>query len=176
MKHYIILGSVLWSLGACSNETAPSSHESQLSSAVEISNARIRPPLPGQKIAAGYFKLESTKGDKLLAVTSSASSRVELHNHINDSGVMRMRRVDSGVSIPAGGFVEFNPGGYHVMLFDAQVTDQTETILLTFDFENADDVTVVADIMSGNHSASGSPQGSGHTKGEDDKKSYGSGH
>lgn len=169
MKYYIIAG-LLLTLGACSNEAAIPRHKGGLSSAVEISNARVRPPLPGQKIAAGYFTLTSAKGDRLLSVTSPASPRVELHNHINDAGVLRMRRIDGGVVIPVGGQIEFKPGHFHVMLFDAMITEQSEDVALTFDFEHADDVTIIADIMTSQS------HGSGQTSGEDDKKTYGSGH
>jgi len=83
---------------------------------------------------------------------------------------MRMRRGEGGVVIPAGGQIEFKPRGYHVMLFDAQITDKTEDVALTFEFETADDITIIADIMTG------ASYGSGEAKGKDDKKSYGSGH
>jgi copper(I)-binding protein len=184
MKDYIIPAFLLaiggFGLSACSGETNVPRQESLISSAVEISEARVRPPLPGQKIAAGYFTLESAAGDRLLAVTTPASARVELHNHINDGGVMRMRRIDGGVDIPAGGSIEFKPGSYHIMLFDAKITPQSEDIALTFDFETAEDVTIIADIMSseayGSGGADKASRGSGEAKGEEDKKAYGSGH
>jgi len=40
---------------------------------------------------------------------------VELHTHINDNGVMRMRPVKD-MPIPAGGTTELKPGGLHLML------------------------------------------------------------
>jgi copper(I)-binding protein len=30
-------------------------------------------------------------------------------------GIMRMRALDQGIEIPAGGKIEFKPGGYHIM-------------------------------------------------------------
>lgn len=189
MARYYILAAFtsLLALSACSNEAAEFDGSPRATSAaaatVVISEARIRPPLPGQKIAAGYFTLNSESGDKLLAVSSDVSARVELHHHINDGGIMRMRRLEAPVLIPAGGRVEFKPGGYHIMLFDAQITEQTQDVALTFDFETADNVTIIAEIMtgsssygSGNADNSGTSHGSGETKGEEDKKSYGSGH
>jgi len=168
-----ILAAALTSLAftACSKDagiTTPTSNEA--ASSVVISQARLRPPLPGQTIAAGYFTLQSESADKLLAVSSDVSERIELHNHINDGGVMRMRRLEGGVAIPAGGQIEFKPGGYHIMLFDAKMTDQTEDVALTFKFETAGDVTIIADVMTG------ASYGSGKAKDEDVKKSYGSGH
>ncbi len=41
---------------------------------------------------------------------------VELHETINDGGVMKMRPVPSGFEVPATGALELKPGGKHVML------------------------------------------------------------
>jgi len=97
---------------------------------------------------------------------------------------MRMRRVDGGIDIPAGGDVIFEPGGFHIMLFDAAIPADAQDIALTFDFETADDVTIIADIMTGaktygseshgSDSKGSDSKGSGAAKGE--KKSHGSGH
>ena len=40
---------------------------------------------------------------------------VELHTHVNEDGVMKMRKVDK-IAIPAGQTVALKPGGLHVML------------------------------------------------------------
>lgn len=53
----------------------------------------------------------------LTAVTTPVCGRAELHDHILDGDVMRMRKIDR-VEIPAGGTVVFMPMGKHVMCFD----------------------------------------------------------
>ena len=168
-------------LSGCSGETSlPSTNSVEVeatgtTSTIIVSNAQIRPPLPGQNIAAAYFRLDSEVGDKLVSVSSPVSDRVEIHNHIDDKGILRMRKVTDGVVIPANGSAEFVPGGYHVMLFGAAIKDGTTDVALTLSFETGADVTVIADVVGASnddHKA----YGSGVHHGEDNKKSHGSGH
>ncbi len=181
MKYYILLAVAVWFIGCSGPDTAPQAglenNAAHAPAGVEISQARVRPPLPGQNIAAGYFTLTSEKGDRLLAVTSPASPRVEIHQHTeNDAGVLRMRKINGGVVIPAGGQVEFKPGHYHAMIFDVNISDQSEDLALTFDFETAEDVTIIAEIMRGPSYGSGASPDAPKTDETQDKKSYGSGH
>lgn len=83
--------------------------------------------------------------DRLVAATSSISSRVELHNtQIDDKGVMRMREV-RGIDIPAGQTVKIAPGGYHVMLVDLRdplVKGESFSLKLRFEKAGEREVTV----------------------------------
>ncbi len=113
---------------------------------IEISNAHINPPLPGQTTGVAFMQLNNYgDDDRLLAVTSEASDRVELHTHLHEGGVMKMRRVD-GIALPHDAAVELKPGSFHIMLYETKVTLGDE-IVLTLDFENADDLTVVAPVV-----------------------------
>ena len=176
MKKILIICSAL-SLMACTGaDHAGHDHDthSHTGGHIVISDARVRPPLPGQHIAAGYFQLSSDQADKLIAVTSPVSPRTELHTHIDDKGIMRMRRVNGGIDIAAGEDVIFEPGGFHVMLFDTDIPADTKDIALTFDFETAPDVTIIADIISG--SASYGSDHKSHGSGEGSESSHGSDH
>lgn len=116
------------------------------SDGVEISNARINPPLPGQTTGVAFMDLINYgDDDRLLAISSTASDRIELHTHLNEDGVMKMRRVE-GVELPHDEPVSLKPGSYHVMMFDADLAMGDE-IVLTLDFETADDLTVVAPVV-----------------------------
>ena len=165
-------------LSACSDREQTRTAEN-IAAGVIISDARVRAPLPGQNIAVAYFTLGSANGDRLLAVSSPISERAELHTHIDNNGIIRMRPVNGGIDIPAGKSVTFKQGGLHVMLFESAIAQDMQDVSLTFDFETSDDVTIIADIMthasygSGDHNTEG--HGSGAAKGEDNK-SYGSGH
>ena len=190
---FMLLTFLVMGLTACAGES--SNHAEQEVFPV-ISQARIRPPLPGQRIAAGYFDLESTKDDRLIGVTSPISGHIELHTHINEKGILRMRRLEGGVKIVPGKRVEFKPGGHHIMMFDTDVTDTTEDVSLTFDFEKSGKITVIADIMhhrdssgpygsdshgSDSHGSdsrgSGAAQGENQSRKKDEKtESHGSGH
>lgn len=79
----------------------------------------VRAPIPGRANTAAYIKLSNPSDSDwtLVSVSSDQAARVELHQHSEDGGMMRMRKVDS-VTIAAGTTMELMPGGYHLMLFD----------------------------------------------------------
>lgn len=90
-----------------------------LADAVTVVDPYVRMAPPGAK-ATGAFMMLKNAGDKDVAAVSAASpaaSITELHNHINDNGVMRMRQVKE-IVVPAKGEVALKPGSYHVMLID----------------------------------------------------------
>jgi len=53
--------------------------------------------------------------DRLIAAASPVAAKVELHTHLIEDGVMKMRPV-AGIDIEPGAVVELKPGGFHVML------------------------------------------------------------
>ncbi|MEP3655956.1 MAG: copper chaperone PCu(A)C [Litorimonas sp.] len=129
---------------------------------IEISNARINPPLPGQTTGVAFMELINyDDSDRLLAITSSASDRIELHTHLNEDGVMKMRRID-GVDLPHVEAVALKPGSFHVMMFDTSVALGDE-VVLTLDFENADDLTVVAPVVLRGEMPSGDADHGSHS-------------
>ena len=66
----------------------------------------------------------------------------------SSGGMMTMVEVKS-VDIPAGGTVEFKPGGYHVMFMDLNGTPATgSTIDLTLVFAKAGPITVKAEVRA----------------------------
>ena len=63
-------------------------------------------------------------------------------------GMMTMVEVDK-VEIPAGGTVEFKPGGYHIMFMELAGTFTAgQTIDLTLTFANAGPITVKAEVRA----------------------------
>jgi hypothetical protein len=96
---------------------------------------RLAPP---NAMATGAFMVirnTGTKDVKMVKADNPASKITELHTHINDNGVMRMRQVPA-IDVPAKGEAVLQPGGLHVMLIDmkAALTEgQSVPITLTFD-------------------------------------------
>jgi copper(I)-binding protein len=84
---------------------------------VNVANAWVRAPAPGQKTAAVYVDLTSRENAALVAAGSPAAERAELHSMSMDGGVMRMR-AQAKIELPAGRTVKLAPGGTHVMLVD----------------------------------------------------------
>ena len=89
---------------------------------------------------AAYFTLVNT-GDtdlKVVGIMAGVAKRAELHTHIMDGDVMRMRPVDH-IMVPAGKSVTLKPGGDHVMLMGLTgKLKEGDTFPLTVMVENAD--------------------------------------
>ena len=75
---------------------------------VEIDDLWVRASAPGQSNGAGYMEIDNkaTAADRLLSVSSSAAERVELHTVETKDGVAKMRQVEGGIALPAGGEVK----------------------------------------------------------------------
>lgn len=113
---------------------------------VVVGEATIHIPVPGRNLTAAHFHLHNqTAHDRaLVSVTSPIAARTELHNHTEEDGMMRMRRVEQ-VSIPARSHRHFQPGGYHVMLYDLHRRPQTgEAIPLVLIFDDDSQLSVDA--------------------------------
>jgi copper(I)-binding protein len=79
--------------------------------------------------------------DRLVAVSSPAAAKVELHLHINDKGVMKMREVQ-GYDVPAKGSFELKPGGAHLMFVDIRrPLKEGETLPVKLKFEKAGEIS-----------------------------------
>ena len=139
-------------LAACSSEMhhADNDHSHaghQMDKGVVISSARVLPPFPGRDTAAGYMSItnHSKTDDKLVSVTSPISGAVEIHNHIEENGVMKMRQV-AGISLKAGETIELKPGSFHLMMFKANLPEDQTDVSLTLNYENAPSVTMVVPV------------------------------
>ena len=77
---------------------------------------------------AGFMTLKNNgaAGDRLISATSPAARVVELHTHIREGDVMRMRAIAS-LPLPAGQAVELKPGGYHLMRMDLKTPLKADT-------------------------------------------------
>ncbi|MXR36434.1 copper chaperone PCu(A)C [Craterilacuibacter sinensis] len=101
---------------------------------------------------AAYFLIENTgkQADRLLGAQTPRAKKAELHTHIHDNGVMRMREVEGGVAVPAGQTVKFAPGGLHVMLMGLNSPLQKgEHFPLTLKFERGGEVKLDVVVEDG---------------------------
>ena len=81
------------------------------------SAAYARAVAPGQPNSAVFLQLQNkdSKAHALVSASSEVSAAVELHNHVNEGGVMKMRKVEK-IDLPAGKTVALKPGSFHIML------------------------------------------------------------
>lgn len=82
-----------------------------------ISGAWVRPGAAGQNSAV-YMTIANRTGadDRLVEAAADVARAVEIHETVEENGVMRMRPVQGGLTLPRGGEVALKPGGRHVML------------------------------------------------------------
>lgn len=93
---------------------------------------------------AGFMTLSNTgsQPDRLLSAASPIARVVELHTHVREGEVMRMRPVRD-IPVPAGQTVELRPGGLHIMLIGLNAPlQQGGRVPLTLRFERAGEVQV----------------------------------
>jgi copper(I)-binding protein len=102
----------------------------------------------GVKIAGAFLEIKAAagQGDRLLGARSPAAGVVELHNHIMDNGIARMRRVDA-IALRAGTSVVLKPSGYHLMLTDLRAPlEEGDLLKLTLVFEKAGEIELDATV------------------------------
>ncbi len=103
---------------------------------------------PGQPNSAVFMSLEnrSDQDQALVAAESDVSEIVELHTHVEEEGMMRMRQIEK-IDVPAGETVTLQPGGLHVMLIGLQqALEPGQTIDLNLVFEDGSRIPVQATV------------------------------
>ncbi|NBX57877.1 MAG: copper chaperone PCu(A)C [Gammaproteobacteria bacterium] len=87
---------------------------------ITIERPFARASAPGQMVGGGFMTIVHQGGaeDRLVSATTPIAREVQIHSMNMDGGVMRMRQVEGGLAIPAGGRVALQPGGLHLMFVD----------------------------------------------------------
>jgi len=102
----------------------------------------------GATVGAAYLEIKAAAGgsDRLIGASSPVAGRTEIHTHIHEGAVMKMRRVD-GLDVAAGGFVVLKPSGDHIMLMDLKgALKEGDLVPITLQFEKAGAVAIEASI------------------------------
>lgn len=113
------------------------------------------------KAGAVYMTLTNhgATPDRLLAASTPAAASAEVHESLEKDGVATMRPIVS-LEIPAGGSVQFKPGGYHIMLMGLKAPlKKGDMIMLQLKFEHAglvDAMANVGDVAEGHSHTEGS--------------------
>lgn len=104
-----------------------------------------RPSIGSIPNSAAYMTIANAGvgAEVLEAAATPAAATAEFHTHERDGDVMKMRRVEGGVTIAPKGSTEFKPGGLHVMLIGlTRPLKEGDTFPLTLRFKQAGDVIV----------------------------------
>ncbi|OJF93329.1 DUF1775 domain-containing protein [Pararhizobium antarcticum] len=116
---------------------------------LEISGGSVKAMLPGAKVGGGGFVVrnDGAEADRLISVESPAAGHVELHEMTMENDVMKMRKLDDGIAIPAGETVELTSGGLHLMFMDvAKPFAEGDAVPVTLTFEKAGKVVYVLPV------------------------------
>ena len=115
---------------------------------ISLGDARVQLPVVPGRPGVAYFTVSQANGAprKLVGVHVEGAGRTELHQSQQEGGVTSMKPV-AEVAIEPGKTVKFEPGGYHVMLFDPALT-AGEPTELTVTFDNGDKASVAAAVAA----------------------------
>lgn len=111
--------------------------------------AWIRLPAVAGQPGAAYFTVHGgAQADTLLAASTPAALKAELHQSMKgDHGMMAMTPLKD-VAIPAGGELAFAPGGKHVMLFSiGPAVKAGDTVPLTLTFAGGRTLELQAKVV-----------------------------
>jgi copper(I)-binding protein len=114
---------------------------------VQDPNVRLAPP---SATVTGAYMVIKNNGDKDIKVVKAdnpVSKVTELHTHINDGGVMKMRPVPA-IDIKARGEAVLKPGGLHVMLIDLKAPmKEGDSVPITLTFDDGSSKTIDAKVV-----------------------------
>jgi copper(I)-binding protein len=158
------LGAAFALLGAAVFGSRPLQAREVSAGALRIANAWTRAMRAGGT-GAGFMTIRNTGStpDRLLSARSPLATVMELHTHIRDGDVMRMRPVPA-IDLPPGQEVRLVPGGFHLMLIGLTAAlEQGGGVPVTLVFERAGEVEIRLAVESaGARGAGHGGHGGGH--------------
>ncbi len=120
---------------------------------VAVSDAYARASNP--KVGGAFMTLtnHADAPARLVAVRSDAAAKAELHTHVIEDGIAKMRPVEA-IEIPAGGMHMLQRGGDHVMLMGLTAPlAQGDEVSLTLVFEDGTELPLEVQVDNERHDA-----------------------
>ncbi|KIM00073.1 Copper metallochaperone bacterial Cox17-like protein [Paramagnetospirillum magnetotacticum MS-1] len=116
---------------------------------IEVANPFMRAaPMTGGTGAAFMTIHNHGAADRLVSAQAEISKSVELHTHVKDGDIYRMRKVEA-LALPEHGSAELKPGGDHIMFIGLNApVKEGSTVALTLTFEKAGKVVVQVPVQS----------------------------
>jgi periplasmic copper chaperone A len=135
--------------------------QTSTTSSISVEHPWARATPAGAKTGAAYLTLvnNGTSADRLIRASTPMAEKVQVHQEIDDNGVMKMRELPV-VEIGPGAALTFKPGGTHMMIIGLkQPLKKGQTFPLTLDFEKAGKIDLQIPIAKagamGDHDMSG---------------------
>ena len=115
---------------------------------LSVDDPYVRLAPPGAQTTGAFMIIKNTGSAdrKLVNAESPVAKTVQLHNHFNENGVMKMRQVES-VDVKANAQAELKPGSYHVMLIDMKAElKEGDSVPITLIFDDGTKTTITAPV------------------------------
>jgi periplasmic copper chaperone A len=118
-------------------------------SPLQFGNAWIRATPPNAQVAGGFVEINNQgNDDRLLSISSTVSSSVEIHEMKMTGDVMQMRQLKDGLQILGNEITALQPGGMHLMFIKPkQALSEGQKITATFVFAKAGKYEVVFTVL-----------------------------
>lgn len=164
MTYIRILTALTLSLSAF--VTSALAHDYKIGS-LAIDHPWTRATPGGAKVGGGYMTITNmgSEPDRLIAGAAEFAGLIEIHEMAMKDGVMRMRRLPTGLEIQPGETVELKPGGYHVMFMQLKAPlVEGDPVMATLTFEKAGsiDLEFAVEPVGARGSDGGKMDHSGH--------------
>lgn len=112
---------------------------------IKISKVWTREAPAGAPVAAGFMTITNTgkEPDTLVGGSIPIAERFEVHEMKLEGGIMKMRRLDPGLTIRPGETVVLKPGSFHLMFINLKQAPKRGTpVKGTLIFEKAGRIDV----------------------------------
>ncbi|MBT3070905.1 copper chaperone PCu(A)C [Rhodomicrobium sp. Az07] len=169
MKKYLLVAATGFALSGI----AAASETSYLQNGISIVQPWARPTAESAKAGAVYLSLgnKGQTADTLISAATPVAEKTEIHEHVEENGVLKMRAVQGGVKLAPGASAEFKPGGLHVMLLGLkQRLEEGTSFPLTLVFDKAGPFPIEVTVQRAPSAAGAS--GSHGTQRSGDHKSH----
>ena len=108
---------------------------------------RLAPPNAPATAAFMVIKNAGDKDVKVVKADNPASKVTELHTHLNENGVMKMRPV-AAIDVKSKGEAVLKPGGLHVMLINLNAPmKEGDIVPITLTFDDGSSKKVDAKVV-----------------------------
>jgi hypothetical protein len=133
----LAIAALAWLAHGCADEPAPRGEAHAAAGGVAVHAPRI--PAPAGDVAALYLVVtdQDGAGDRLLGVHTQVAE-AQLHETLEQEGLVQMRRAQDGFAVPARGELRLEPGRAHVMLLGLrEPLTPGARVRVTLEFERA---------------------------------------
>lgn len=143
------LRAITFALAGLSTVFAASALAGNAADNISVSDPYVRAVPPGQPNSAAFLVLKNADSadHSLVKAASPAASVVELHTHVQEGGMMKMRPVEK-IDIKAGSEAVLQPGGLHIMMIDlTKPLSPGDNVPITLTFEDGSSKSIEAPVQ-----------------------------